>query len=97
MQFADEKKNQFYISSECGQCYDIVYNGQPTVMLDKMEAADAGFVIEGATLNNILIDFTVETENEMDLVLGMIGNEQLPVSVPERFRLTRGHHYKGVE
>ena len=97
LQFADEKKNQFYISSECGQCYDIVYNGQPTVMLDKMEATDAGFEIEGTVFNNILLDFTVETENEMDLVLGMIGNEQLSVNVPERFRLTRGHHYKGVE
>ena len=66
-------------------------------MLDKMEATDVGFEIEGAVFNNILLDFTVETENEMDLVLGMIGNEQLYVNVPERFRLTRGHHYKGVE
>ena len=97
LQFADEKKNQFYISSECGQCYDIVYNGQPTVMLDKMEATDAGFEIEGTVFHNILLDFTVEKENEMDMVLGMTGEGKLTVSVPERFRLTRGHHYKGVE
>ena len=89
MQFADEKKNQFYITSECGQCYDIVYNGQPTVMLDKMTDEGDTFCIDDTSFNHILLDFTIETEDEMRQILS---DPDSPVK-----RLTRGHHYKGVE
>ena len=89
MQFADEKKNQFYITSECGQCYDIVYNGQPTVMLDKMTVEGDTFCVDDTSFNHILLDFTIETEDEMRQILS---DPDSPVK-----RLTRGHHYKGVE
>ena len=79
LSFSDEKKNRFFITSECGQCYDIVYNGQPTVMLDKAEVFESGF--------GLLYDFTIETEEEIRRIL--------EGGVPEK--LTRGHHYKGVE
>ena len=89
MQFADEKKNQFYITSECGQCYDVIYNGQPTVMLDKIGKTEEDFLIDGIRFSNLLLDFTIETEDEMKQILA---DPHSPVK-----RLTRGHHYKGVE
>jgi len=93
MQFADEKKNQFYITSECGQCYDIIYNGQPTVMLDKMSETDEGFEIDGIVYSNIMYDFTIEPKEDITRILsGTPEGENGLVS-----NLTRGHHYKGVE
>ncbi len=93
MQFADEKKHQFYITSECGQCYDIVYNGQPTCMLDKLTEAPDGFEMDGFVYQNILIDFTIEPEAEVRRILsGFFGGEKELC-----LNFTRGHHYKGVE
>lgn len=98
MEFADEKRNHFYISSECGQCYDIVYNGQPTVMLDKIVRTPNGFNIAGYRYQSILLDFTIESEEEIDGILWSFfeyleGNDE-PLEFP---KLTRGHHAKGVE
>lgn len=86
MQFADEKRNRFFISSECGQCYDIVYNGQPTVMTDKLNSA----------FKNILFDFTIEDDGEIRRILnGFLSGDKASVFIPEK--LTRGHHFKGVQ
>ena len=89
MEFADEKKNRFLITSECGQCMDIVYNGHPTFMLDKVFENETGFRAGAFSFSNLLLDFTVETEEEMRTVLS--GNGQIP------FKMTRGHHYKEIE
>ena len=85
MEFADEKKNRFLITSECGQCYDILYNGLPTCMLDKVGTEDGP---GSSVFPNLLIDFTVETEAEVKQILSA------EAFVPER--KTRGHHYKEI-
>ena len=56
--FSDEKGNSFAMTSECGQCMDIVYNGLPTSMLDKDVAAET-----------VLYDFTLESADEVSAVL----------------------------
>ena len=59
MEFADEKRNRFFITSECSQCYAILYNGLPTSMLDKLDPV----------FPNLLLDFTIETEEEVKRIL----------------------------
>ena len=56
--FADEKGNKFTMTSECGQCYDVVYNGLPTSMLDKDVQAE-----------RVLYDFTLESASEVSDIL----------------------------
>ncbi len=88
LKFKDDKNNEFYISSECGYCYDIVYNGQPTNMLDKIENVD---------FENILLDFTIETAKEtkkiIEIALKAAKHEQ--ITLEDKF--TRGHHLKSVD
>lgn len=94
MRFSDEKKNAFYITSECGQCYDIVYNGLPTVMLDKLEQDGEGFLSGGIRFDQILLDFTIEDEDEIGRILR--GFPCGPEKAAEFRKQTRGHHLKGV-
>lgn len=94
MRFSDEKKNSFYITSECGQCYDIVYNGLPTVMLDKLEQDADGFTAGGIRISQILLDFTIEEEEEIGRILKDF--PWGPEGTAEFRKQTRGHHLKGV-
>ncbi len=88
LKFKDEKNNEFYISSECGYCYDIVYNGQPTNMLDKLD--EVGF-------ENILLDFTIESEEETKNIIeeALKGAKDEQIKLEDKF--TRGHHLKSVD
>ena len=58
VKFSDDKGNDFYMTSECGQCLDIVYNGLPTSMLDK-----------DVRRSKILYDFTLESAAEVTRIL----------------------------
>ncbi len=98
MQFADEQQRMFFMSSECGQCYDIVYNGQPTMMLDKVEKAGSEFEIAGVRYTNLLLDFTIENEADIKRILtDFLSAGMLSEDSPAMHKITRGHHYKGVE
>ena len=89
MKFTDEKHNDFYITSECGQCYDIVYNGQPTWAADLVEK-------NGCPADNILLDLTVEDEKETAAVLDAFfsGEDKWRKILP---KYTRGHHLNITE
>ncbi|MBR3245171.1 MAG: hypothetical protein IKF90_21175 [Parasporobacterium sp.] len=94
--FSDEKKNSFFAAAECSNCYNIIYNGQPTVMLDKTKKSEEGFLIDRTNYQNILFDFTIETPEEIHRILEGFFEEKSPETyLPEK--LTRGHHYKGVQ
>ena len=58
VRFVDDKGNKFVMTSECGQCMDIVYNGVPTSMLDK--EVDA---------RRVFYDFTLEEADEVSAIL----------------------------
>ncbi len=88
LKFKDDKNNEFYVSSECGYCYDIVYNGQPTNMLDKLDEIK---------FENILLDFTIESEEETKSVIEIALNAAKHVPISLKNKYTRGHHYKGVD
>lgn len=94
--FTDEKKNRFPVTSECGQCYDIVYNGQPTVMLDNAVRTADGFRIDRHLFANILLDFTLESAEEVTRILAAAA-KCLPLPSDFFKYYTRGHHYSAVE
>lgn len=88
LKFKDDKNNEFYITSECGYCYDIVYNGQPTNMLDKLGEIK---------FENILLDFTIESEEETKNIIEIALKAATHESINLTNKYTRGHHYKGVD
>lgn len=89
LMFTDEKDNRFFSVPQCSQCCSIIYNGQPTVMFDKMEKDKRSFP-------NLLLDFTMEAPEEVLRILeGYLKGKTPAEWIPTR--LTRGHHFKGVE
>lgn len=88
LKFNDEKNNEFFISSECGYCYDIIYNGQPTNMLDKLNEVN---------FENVLLDFTIESEEETRNIIETALKAAIYEPIILTNKYTRGHHYKGVD
>ena len=97
LKFTDEKKNRFFSAASCGQCYSVIFNGQPTNMLDKLNAADGVFTVDGQPFYSVLLDFTLEDGKETEEILKQIQKvlKGEPVRLDQAF--TRGHHYKGIE
>lgn len=86
MRFRDEKNNDFYVTSECGQCYDIIYNGLPSFMPEP-----AGELKE--MIPHILLDFTIESAEKMREVMDhFLEGKALALKANT---YTRGHHLKG--
>lgn len=75
-------------------CRNIIYNGLPTYMLDKLEE----FMDErkGADEVKLLIDFTIETARETEGIINIL-KKALHGAKPEIKLFTRGHYYRGIE
>lgn len=97
LRFTDEKNNAFYAVNDCTNCYNLIYNGQPTMMLDKLQYKEDRFFVDGTEYPSLLIDFTIEKENEIAQILGLVEKILKSEPVVLEGNYTRGHHYKGVE
>ena len=97
MHFSDEKRNSFFSVAECGQCYSVIYNGQPTNMLDKLIASDDMFITDDMRMDSVLLDFTIEDEKETKEILQQIQKILNRGTVRLEKPFTRGHHCKGIE
>lgn len=90
--FRDERGNNFCAVSQCSQCYSVIYNGNTTSMIDKMSEI---------SFDNLLIDFTIESADQVKQVLDMISqgmrHDATAASDRTERRITRGHHYRGVD
>ena len=129
--FRGERGNSFCAVSQCSQCYSVIYNGNATSMTDKM--SEISFA-------NLLIDFTIESADQVKQVLDQISQKTRldPMSASDRAehnnnhdsikkqaegqngnsrenpsgtfhklndnkssekerKITRGHHYRGVD
>ena len=95
--YTDERKNRFYAAAECDQCMNVIYNGQPTDMLDKLKAEKDVFSIDGTKYDQILLDLTIETGKETEKVLQKLKDILSGRQVKPEGSFTRGHHYKGAE
>ncbi len=85
----DEKGEKFDVSTECENCFDVIYNGIPTYMADKLS--------EFGKNSRLLLDFTTESSKETEEILDSINQilQGRTCEMPEKF--TRGHYYSGVE
>lgn len=88
----DDRGNRFYVRNDCAYCYNIIYNGVPTNMIDRL--AETG--ISG---KDCYIEFTIEDTNKVkdimdSLELAMSGEKAVSMSVDQ---YTRGHYYKGID
>ena len=88
----DDRGNRFYVRNDCAHCYNIIYNGVPTNMIDRL--AETG--ISG---KDCYIEFTIEDTNKVkdimdSLELAMSGEKAVSMSVDQ---YTRGHYYNGID
>jgi len=84
LRFRNDHGDTFFSQSSCDMCYSVIYNGQKTFMLDRLDTIP---------FDNIMLDFTIEDRAQVENILGFIDN-------PDGRMIgntTRGHHYKGVE
>ena len=91
--FTDKSGNSFYGRNFCSCCYNVLYNGKPLHLLDHLEE------IETLGVNQIRLDFTMESPKEMKTILTSyvkqaIENERCANYVED---YTKGHFKRGVE
>lgn len=98
MNLTDDMGNVFYVRNYCGECYNIMYNGVPTSILDRLDLIHDSFT-------DAYIELTVEdgekTNKIMDYIekniIGLDDMEQdNDVHAPIK-EYTRGHYFKGIE
>ena len=88
----DDRGNRFYVRNYCAHCYNIIYNGVPTNMIDRLAET-------GISDKDCYIEFTIEDTNKVkdimdSLELAMSGEKAVSMSVDQ---YTRGHYYKGID
>lgn len=85
-QMQDRYNKCFFVSSICKYCYNLIYNGVPTVLSDliRKDFSDNDWIMR--------LHFTREDTEETQQVLeAFFGNESL------KCEKTRGHYNRGVE
>lgn len=93
LQLTDRQHKHFYVYNECEFCYNKIYNGLPTMLIDKKKE-----LLELAPAS-VRVHFIMETEEEMRALLSSyksIYRDGLPVkNILKDF--TRGHFNRGIE
>lgn len=93
MTLTDDMGNTFYSANNCESCYNIIYNGVPTYIIDKYNDVCRDF-------DGCYIDLTIEDNNTVRSVLDNAG-KAVYGSISEADRLsrgyTRGHYYNGID
>lgn len=92
-QITDEMGNRFYVQNSCSHCYNVIYNGVPTSVLDRLEDI---YSRDGSAY----IEFTIEDARQVRDILDHI--ERIIVdhstgSPDPVVEYTRGHFYKGID
>lgn len=98
LKLTDDMGNVFYVRNYCSDCYNVIYNGVPTSLLDR-----------GDELNGIMddcyIEFTVENADMVRNIMDHIGKNILGQELSDGRNTvkdpvkdyTRGHYYKGID
>lgn len=93
IQLTDRQHKHFYVYNECTFCYNKIYNGLPTMLLDKKD--------ELLRLNPAFfrMDFTMETEKEMAALVQNYRDLYIRGEKGENILkdFTRGHFTRRVE
>ena len=94
VKICDDKGNTFYSKAFCDECVNVIYNGIPLVLFDKLHPD----IINSLGLSSVRINFTLENETEVYNVLNyyetMLNDE--PVK-KLNIKYTTGHFNRGVD
>ena len=87
----DEMSNRFYVKNDCATCTNVIYNGVPTSVIDKLGALRSDY-------QAYLVELTVENADEakkvMDCVENAVSGKRTDGFIKD---YTRGHYYKGID
>lgn len=90
---SDRRKKRLPVKNYCGVCYNIIYNAVPTVLFDGPVRGD----VEKIAPFMLRMDFTVEDEAAVNMVLDAYESCALGGEEPFPGEMTRGHFRRGVE
>lgn len=93
LQLTDRQNKHFYVYNECEFCYNKIYNGLPTMLIDKKKE-----LLELAPAS-VRIQFIMETDEEIRALLHSYESIYRD-GLPEKNILkdfTRGHFARGIE
>lgn len=89
---SDRLNKKFFVQTHCKMCYNIIYNGQRLYLLDQLEE------INEMAPKSLRLDFTLETVEEMKMVLDTFlasgGGRMGPLIIDN---ITTGHFKRGIE
>jgi putative protease len=89
----DDRGNSFYSRACCDECINVIYNGIPYSILDRLEEVKAVISPESYRVN-----FTIEKAETVKEILNQFINYNIcgQIKLPENV-YTAGHIYRGVE
>jgi putative protease len=89
----DDKNNVFYSRACCDECVNVIYNGVPYSIMDKLEEINTYISPESYRIN-----FTIEDADTMRYIVQEIIDYNIcgKIELPEK-NYTAGHIYRGVE
>ena len=95
MHLTDRMGNKMPVTTDCRNCYNIIWNANPTILYNKMEA-----MMQRKAFDHYRIDLTVESENEAYDILKagtFLGDKDFNTKLMQKLSYTTGHYKRGVE
>lgn len=89
----DRFRKKFAVKNYCADCYNVIYNCQPLVLLSQQREVKELHPAE------LRMDFTGESAKEAERMIELYWKcfkKELPVSVPD-IDYTKGHFRRGVK
>lgn len=89
----DRYKKRFPVKNYCADCYNVIHNCEPLVLLQQCKE------VRSLGAAELRMDLTVETEEEAERMIGLYWDcfkKNLPVKMPD-MDYTKGHFRRGVK
>lgn len=91
----DDKGNVFYSRAVCSECCNVIYNGKPLYLFDKLTENN----IRLMEISSFRINFTLETPDEINKILEDCKNlmDGQTDFIKQKDKYTTGHFNRGVD
>lgn len=98
LKMTDDMGNTFYVRNYCSDCYNVIYNGVPTSILDRLDVLPD-------KKDGYYIEFTVEDSATVRNIMDYVGENIIGQSVLDKEShanslikdYTRGHYFRGID
>lgn len=98
LKMTDDMGNTFYVRNYCSDCYNVIYNGVPTSILDRLDVLPD-------KKDGYYVEFTVEDSAMVRNIMDYVGENIIGQSVPDKEShanspikdYTRGHYFRGID